>query len=295
MNRTLITGASGQLGCYLLRELQGRSGEVIAWSGSKRGDLFGHVLRPIDLTDSAAITVAFTEARPDVVLHAAAMARVADCFADPEKARRINTTATATLAELSACYGARFVFVSTDLVFNGERGHYDEQDPVSPLSIYGQSKAAAEAAVLTAPRAVVARISLLYGPSLMGRPGFFDEQLAALHGGRPVSLFVDEYRTPLDLATAARALLALAASDYTGILHIGGPERMSRLEMGLRLAKSLGLSGDGFIARRRDQAPAPEPRPRDVSLDSSLWRKNFPSLAWPSFEEALRGMGLITP
>src|SRR5262249_32020696 len=158
----LITGASGQLGGYLLRELQGRSGEVITWSGSRTGDLFGHVLHPIDLLDSAAIADAFGEAQPDVVIHAAALARVSDCFTESTKARRVNTAATITMADLSARSGARFVFVSTDLVFDGERGPYTEGDPPSPLSVYGQSKADADVAVLTMSRAVVARISLLY-------------------------------------------------------------------------------------------------------------------------------------
>jgi dTDP-4-dehydrorhamnose reductase len=290
--RILITGASGQLGCYLLRELHKRHGQVVAWSGARRGDRFGHVLLPIDLADSAAIADAYNEARPEVVIHAAALARVSDCYTDPEKARRVNTVATSALAELSARRKARFVFVSTDLVFDGERGSYREQDLPSPISVYGRSKADAEVAALAAPRGVVARVSLLYGPSLVGRPSFFDDQVAALRGGRPVSLFADEFRTPLDLATAAKALLELASSDYTGILHIGGPERMSRLEMGQRLAKYLGSSADVFLATRRDQSPAPEPRPRDVSLDSSRWRKAFPMLPWPTFDEALRATDL---
>src|SRR6516164_7078858 len=100
MNHILITGASGQLGGYLLRELQGGSGEVITWSGSRTGDLFGHVLHPIDLLDSAAIADAFGGAQPDVVIHAAALARVSDCSATPAKARGVNTAATVTLAEM---------------------------------------------------------------------------------------------------------------------------------------------------------------------------------------------------
>jgi dTDP-4-dehydrorhamnose reductase len=290
--RILITGASGQLGGYLLREL---SGQVLAWSGSRGGEFLGHTLHPLDLADAAAIADAYREARPEVVIHAAALARVSDCFADPDKSHRVNTQATAALAELSAQCGARFVFVSTDLVFDGERGSYTEQDAPSPLSVYGRTKAAAEVAALTAPRAVVARVSLLYGPALAGPSNFFDEQTAALRGDRPVSLFADEYRSPLDLATAAKALGELARSEHTGIMHIGGPERMSRLEMGQRLAKHLGLSGHGIRAARRDQSPAPEPRPRDVSLDSSRWRQAFPALPWPTFEEALQVMVPVTP
>ena len=105
-----------------------------------------------------------------------------------------------------------------------------------------------------------------------------------------MKLFADEWRTPLDLATAAKALVALAASDETGIFHVGGPERLSRLEMGQRLARGLGLDARSVRAARRSGVPAPEPRPEDVSLDSSRFRRAFAGLAFPSFEEALRAM-----
>jgi dTDP-4-dehydrorhamnose reductase len=293
--RILITGASGQLGGYLLRALRDHGGEVVAWSRSRAGELFGRVPHPIDLADARAVEAAFDEARPEVVIHAAAMARVSDCHADPEKAHRVNAAATATLAGLAARRGARFVYVSTDLVFGGDRGRYAEADAPSPLSEYGRSKAAGEVAALAVPRAVVARVSLLYGPSLVGRPTFFDEQVAALRGGRPVTLFADEHRSPLDLASAAVALLELAKSGFVGVLHVGGPERISRLEMGQRLAEHLGLAREGIVAMRRDEAPAPEPRPRDVSLDSSRWRHAFPTLSWPTYGEALLILCPVTP
>jgi len=279
MRRVLVTGASGQLGAYLLRELRREDCDVTAWNGT----------RGVDLGDEAAVSAAFRAARPDVVLHAAAMARIADCHRDPPRARRVNTDGTAALARLAAESGARLVFVSTDLVFDGEKPPYREGDAVGPLSVYGRTKADAEAAVLAAPRAVVVRVSLLFGPSLNGRPSFFDEQVAGLRSGKPVTLFADEWRTPLDLATAARALLAAARSDCTGLLHLGGPERLSRLEMGRRLAAHLGADAAAIRAGRRDEVPAPESRPRDTSLDSSRWRTLFPEFVRP-FEEALREM-----
>jgi dTDP-4-dehydrorhamnose reductase len=287
--RLLVTGASGQLGAYLLRRLHGTGG-VTAWSGSRTGTLFGAPLRPVDLGDEGAVATAFGEARPDAVIHAAAWARVGDCARDPETARRVNAGGTALLADLAAAAGARLVHVSTDLVFDGEHAPYREDDPAARVSVYGRTKLAAESAARAAPRAVVARVSLLYGPSLAGRPSFFDEQVAAMRAGRPLTLFADEWRTPLDLDTAAMALLALARADVTGVLHVGGPERFSRLEMGLRLARFLGVDAGNVIAARRADVPAAEPRPRDVSLDSSRWRGLFPGVHWPAWDEALRGL-----
>jgi dTDP-4-dehydrorhamnose reductase len=285
--RWLVTGASGQLGGYLLRELAAAGEAVIAWSGSTRGPLLGVDLQPVDLADAAELGAAFRQARADFVVHAAALAKVADCYHDPRRAEQVNTRGTAVLAELAAAAGARLVLSSTDLVFDGERAPYREDDPPAPLSVYGRTKAAAEGPVLAAG-GVVARVSLLYGPTLVGRPAFFDEQVTAMRVGKAVTLFEDEWRTPLSLHTAARALLALARSDYRGVLHVGGPERLSRLEMGRRLAAYLGVDSGVIRAVRRDQVAAAEPRPRDTSLDSSRFRAFFPGQPWPTLEESLR-------
>jgi dTDP-4-dehydrorhamnose reductase len=289
VRRVLITGASGQLGAYLLRERRIQD-ETIAWSEARRGDLFGVTLRPVDLTAWDIVASAFQTTRPDLVIHAAALARVGDCYRQPDRARRVNTTATAHLTQLAAEAGVRTIFVSTDLVFDGDRGGYREEDDAIPRSIYGQTKRDAEETVLAVPGNAVVRLSLLFGPSLNDRTSFFDEQLVALRGGPNVTLFADEWRTPLDLLTAAQSLWAIALSDFGGLLHVGGPERLSRFEMGQRLAVCVGGDASRFVAARRDDVPAPEPRPRDASLDSSRWRALFPSLPWPKLEAALREM-----
>jgi dTDP-4-dehydrorhamnose reductase len=288
--RLLLTGASGQLGGYLLRELRSLDLPVVAWTGSRAGELFGYPLQPVNLADADRVAAAFRAARPSVVLHAAAMSTVAACYRDSSQAHQINTQGTALLAELAAQEGARLLFVSTDLVFDGERAWYREEDTSSPQSVYGQTKAAAEQVVLGIPGGVVARVSLLFGPTLIGRPSFFDEQIAALRERRPCVLFEDEWRTPLGLRAAAQGLLALARSDFSGILHLGGPERLSRLEMGRRLAAFLGCDPSAIVASTRSRIASPEPRPRDTSLDSSQWRKLFPWQNWPTWEEAMKDM-----
>jgi dTDP-4-dehydrorhamnose reductase len=290
--RLLITGAGGQLGAYLLRDLAGRGAAVTAWSHAGGGELFGFPLVPVELTDRAAAAAAFADARPDAVVHCAALSRVADCHRDPVRAEAVNVGVTRLLAELADRARAGLVFVSTDLVFDGRRGGYTEEDAPAPLSVYGRSKAQAEDAVRSCPRGLVARVSLMYGPTLTGRPSFFDEQALALRQRRLCTLFADEWRTPLSLPAAARALVALAEADCTGVLHLGGPERMSRLEIGQRLAASLGADPFVIVAANREEVPAPEPRPRDTSLDSSRWRGLFPHLPWPTWDEALREMAL---
>jgi dTDP-4-dehydrorhamnose reductase len=276
--RVLLTGASGLLGSYLLDHLDRADIDPVLWMGS----------RDVDFSVPEQVVAAFRRARPDLILHTAAMAKVADCDRHPERAERVNVGGTRLLAELAGEAGARLVHTSTDLVFDGERGWYREGDSPSPLSVYGRTKLAAEEAVLAGSGNVVVRLSLLFGPArTRNRGSFFDQMLSALQSGKPVSLFADEWRTPLGLRPAAAALVRVAVSAVSGLLHLGGPERMSRLEMGQRLAAFLRLDPSGIVVSKRDNVPAPAPRPRDCSLDSSRWRHSFPNEPWPTWEEVL--------
>jgi len=285
--RLLVTGASGQLGSYLLRALNQRDHCVTAWSGSRSDNLFGHRLRPVDLAENDALVAAYREARPEITIHAAAISTVAACYRDAERAGLVNVTGTELLAELAAESQTRLIFVSTDLVFDGEDAPYSEQASPSPLSVYGKTKVAAERLVLDVRRSVVARGSLLFGVAINGRSTFFDEQVAALRHGTKSTAFVNEWRAPLSVQAAAEGLLALAESDFDGLLHLGGPERISRFEMGQRLAAWLGSDSSAVVPGRRGDVKSAEPRPCDVTLDSSLWRARFPDAPWPTFEEAL--------
>jgi dTDP-4-dehydrorhamnose reductase len=286
--RILVTGANGQLGAYLLRELLRHDHDIVAWSGSGDGGLFGVNLQAVDLAERDAVVAAFRGARPTHVIHAAARSTVVDCYTQPRRAEQVNVEGSRLLAELAAESGARLVFVSTDMVFDGARGNYHESDPVAPLSVYGRSKVRAEEAVSAYPRTAIARVALLFGPSLVGRTTFFTDMVHSLRGGRVCRLFADEWRTPLNLATAAQGLVALAGAEFVGTVHLGGRERMSRLEMGQRLAACLGADRTLIVPAQRADAALLEPRPRDTSLDSSLWRRLFPDLPWPMFEEAVR-------
>jgi dTDP-4-dehydrorhamnose reductase len=286
--KILITGASGLLGVYLLREACQSSDQVCGWSGSRHVEFFGIPINPVDLTTPDHVAKALEEVSPDVILHTAALARVADCQQDPQRAHRVNVKGSRIAVEQAARIGARLVLVSTDLVFDGEKAPYRESDEARPVSVYGRSKREAEQVVLGYSNVAVVRLGLLFGPSLNGQPSFFDQQISALRSGRPITLYADEWRTPLALCTAATSLLAIARSSFRGLLHLGGPERLSRLEMGLRLASILGVSTEFLIPGHRPHTG--EPRPRDVSLDCSLWRQRFPAIDWPTWEVAVRGM-----
>lgn len=290
--RIVVTGASGQLGAYVLGRLALGSHTVSAWSGNQTGQRSGIGLRPVDLTDVDATGEALAEVDPEVVLHLAAVSAADAVRRDPARARVVNVEATARLADWCDRHGRRLVYTSTDLVFSGRSPWNREDDPAVPVLAYGVSKFAGEAPVLAAGSGLVARVSLLFGPSRSGRASYFDRTVAALRRGEPQSFFGDEYRTPLDYGTAAEVLVRLAGMDVTGLIHVGGLERLSRYELMRRAAVTIGVDPGLVRSNRQGDADLPEPRPADVSLDTTRLAHVLPDLRRPTVEEALAAMGL---
>lgn len=286
--RIVVTGASGQIGSYLLDPLRRTGWDVVPWSGGTSGDWGWTVLEPVDLADQVAIGRALSKADPAVILHAGAVSAADRVFKDPVRGRIVNVDATRHLAEWCRNRGRRIVFTSTDMVFDGRRSWYAEEDAPDPILAYGRTKREAEVEVLGTPGGLVVRLSLLYGPTGCGRPGFFDRAVAELHARNPQSFFHDEYRTPLDYRTAAEALVALVGSDHEGVVHVGGRERLSRYEFMSRVAGVLGLDSSLVGSNSRADAVFAEPRPADLSLDTTLLADLLPDLDRPSIEEAVR-------
>ncbi|SIO21336.1 dTDP-4-dehydrorhamnose reductase [Singulisphaera sp. GP187] len=285
--RVVLTGASGQLGSTLLVQLVEGGHEVRAWSGSEVGTRGPISLRPVDLTEEQAVARELSDADPEVVIHTAALSSAEAVRRDPVRGRAVNTEATARLAAWCAEHDRRIVYTSTDLVFDGSRSWSREDDPAEPILAYGRTKHDAEPAVLAVLRGLVVRMSLMYGPSRSGRASYYERTIAGLREGTPQAFFEDEYRTPLDLESAARILVHLAESEVRGLLHVAGPERVSRFDLVRRQAIALGLDPALVVANRQADLTFAEPRPVDVSLDTSKLRNLFPDLHLPKIEEAV--------
>lgn len=278
--RWLVTGASGQLGGHLVARLSDTDVAPTISALTRGGDVGVGGIEPvaIDLRDAASLRAHVAAFQPTHVLHVGAMTAVGEAYANPQEATRINSVATEVLAEAASSVDARFVFTSTDMVFDGASAPYKEDDAVCPLSHYGRTKAEAEGCLARLDRALVVRLPLMYGFPVARRPGTFAGQVAALRSGESLRLFTDEYRTPLWLADAAVALIALARSQETGVIHVAGPERLSRFEMGERFAECLGIGEPRIVAASRLDIDSAEPRPEDLSLDGSRFNALFPDV-----------------
>jgi dTDP-4-dehydrorhamnose reductase len=206
--RIAATGAGGMLGRELLRAARAREIALLGWDR-----------RALDVTDADAARRALDEARPDVVIHAAAWTDVDGCEADPERAFRTNAKGTVNLAAACREAGARLVTISTDYVFDGEGTEpYREDAPPGPMNVYGWSKLAAEDATLALGRSgCVARTAWLYADH--GK-NFFRTMLRLAEERSAIDVVDDQHGCPTFAADLAEALLEVAASGASGVLHV---------------------------------------------------------------------------
>ncbi len=277
----LITGLSGFLGWNLAQEA--RRGWAVAGTYYRtprrvvQAHFEGFSTGRVDLTQLQEVREMLAATRPDVVIHTAALANPVLCARYPDDSFRSNVVATSVLANLCAEREIPLIYVSTDLVFDGTRAPYREEDPVSPVNVYGEHKALAEEVVLDSQeRAVVCRMPLMFGPPSPTHGSFLQWMLPKMAQGEVLRLFHDEYRTPVSAGVGARGLLQVAGrflSDaeeppIVGRLHLGGRERISRYEFGC-LVQEVGAYAQARLepVTVRDFT-GPAARPPDVSLDS---------------------------
>ena len=264
MKKLLITGAGGFLGGHLVLQAAGRF-EVNATFRTRRPKRFPAL--QIDLADAAGVAHLFKTVRPQIVIHAAANSKLDECEVSPQTAFRDNVVASRNLTEAAAAAGARLIYVSTDTVFDGLRGHYREIDEVNPLSVYGRTKLAAERMVQEVADHVIVRTALIYGRPVDGGASFSDWLEKKLLLNEPAELYDDQYRTPILVDNLAELLLELADNRLTGLLHAGGLNRVSRLQFGEILCEVAGYDRRLLRPISMDAHQLPALRPRDASLN----------------------------
>lgn len=268
MKRLLVTGASGFLGWNLCQLAKGQW-EVYGTCFSHSVEVPDITQLKVDLRDFEEIKRLFQEIQPAGVIHTAAVSSPNYCQSHPEESYAINVTASCNLAGLCADYSIPCVFTSTDLVFNGLNPPYRETDPVSPVNLYGEHKVKAEEGMLERyPMTAVCRMPLMFGIAAPPAISFIQPFIKTLRQGEELSLFVDEFRTPVSGKTAALGLL-LALENVQGYIHLGGKERVSRYDFGRLLVEVLDLPDSKLKSCQQKDVKMAAPRPPDVSLDSS--------------------------
>ena len=294
--KALVTGASGFLGNHLVRHLAAAGHQVTgAYCANETAFERADSLH-LDFRDAGACAVVLRDLSPTHVIHAGAMTQTGQCEKDPLAASAANIDGTVNL--LAACATSpappHFVFISTDLVYDGAKGWYAETDAPAPLMVYGRTKLEAENAVAQYEgKWAVIRSALIYGPLNPAHPSFLDWMVTGIRHGDSV-LFDDEFRTPVLCSDLCAAIAAVCDRDATGLWHIGGGERRSRFEFGLLVAEAFGLAPEEVLRGSAAATPLACPRPRDVSLDITKARHGLgfhPTPAHEALARISRGAG----
>lgn len=257
----LIVGGSGFLGAELVRRARAAGHAVVATYASGPGAAGPDAWRRLDLRDAGGVDDVMAEVRPRVVVNASS----------GREDWAVTAAGPVQLAMVAVRQGAGLVHVSSDAVFSGRRGRYDESAPPDPVTPYGAAKAAAETGVLAVhPKAVVARPSLIIGH---GRSRHEQHVRDLASGVAEGALYTDDIRCPVHVDDLAAALLELAAGDAAGVHHLAGPDAVSRHELGVLIARRDGLDASRLPLALR--AESGRPGALDVRLDSRATRQRL--------------------
>lgn len=263
MIRALVVGATGLLGHGLWREWSRRAGwEVVATA--RAASLPG--LEAVDVEDRAAFGALVERVKPRVTVLLASNPHVDYCERHPEQTRKLNVDATVAAAASAAAAGSKFVFFSSDYVFDGKAGPYGEADPPNPINEYGRQKLESERGVARAcPDSLILRISGLFGWELR-RKNFVLQVVDALKAGRKLTAASDIRYNPTYAPNLAAVLAELVEKDCRGIYHAAGAEEFSRYDFAQEVARAFGLDDPLIEAVKQAELRSPTPRPLHTSL-----------------------------
>lgn len=277
--RAIVVGGSGQIGSWLLKVLMEQGHPTV---GTYATTSFPGLI-PLDAADQDAAAAWLRDQRPDLVFYPAGFTWVDACERDPDRAHQANCAQPLNLARVAASMQARFIYFSTDYVFDGRDGPYDESAPPHPLSAYGRSKLDAERALTEelGELALIARTTWVYGPERQGKN--FAYQLArTLQSSKELVCPLDQVSTPSYGPDVAAAVVTMAEQGVSGIVHVAGPELLDRVAFARGLARGLGLDEGLVVGKPTAELGQVAERP----LNSGLLRHRLESFK----PAALRGL-----
>ncbi|HNP30572.1 MAG TPA: sugar nucleotide-binding protein [Nitrospirales bacterium] len=255
--RLLITGGAGFLGNHLLR----RADQFVAAGTlhhTPSTSLPGVTFHVCDLQNPEEVRILLDRVQPEVIIHTAC--------SEQGKGIEAILPAAGFLAMQTAERGIRLIHLSTDQIFDGATAPYTEESPTNPLHAYGKAKVQAEDLIGSLhPQATIVRTSLLYDLRTPDRQT--TRLIESAKTGEPFRLFVDELRCPIWVENLADVLLELATKNVHGVLHIGGPERLNRWDLGMGLLQHFGITQTANIQQGTIEESGLV-RPKNLTLNS---------------------------
>ena len=290
--KILVTGANGFLGYYLVEQLLAKNISVTATGKGECRLPFTHDKNfqylEVDFTDPFSIHDVFENIKPDVVIHSGAMSKPDECETNQMLAYLVNVEGTVQLLINSADLKSFFVFLSTDFVFGGERGMYNEDDNPNPVNYYGRTKLEAEEAVKEYEFDwAIVRTVLVYGKNHSGHNNILKIVKEKLEKGEEYSVVDDQLRTPTYVEDLAKGIVSIIEKRATGIFHLSGKDILTPYQMAVKTAEHLQLDSSGIKRVTADSFSQPAKRPHKTGfiIDKARRQLNYEPL---SFEEGLK-------
>jgi len=272
MQKLLITGASGLLGTKIVK-IANHTYDVIPTYNTK--PLHSNSVK-LDITNLNEVFNVFSKLEPNIVIHTASETNVDKCEIEKEHAWKTNAEGARNIAEACQKVNAKLVCVSTDYVFNGEKGLYDEEDKPDPVNYYGLTKLEGEKQVIKhCKNYAILRTSVLYGwhPRKLN---FTTWVINQLRQGKQVTVVDDHYNTPTLAENLAEMSIEIAEKDLQGLYHTSGRERISRYEFAKQIARTFNLNADLVKPVKMNQLSAwIAKRPKDSSLSTGKIQKQL--------------------
>lgn len=250
--------------------------------------------RPLDLTDAASTLLFLTKVHPQIIIHCAALTDVEQCERNEIRAWAVNVDSSKTLATWASENDAQFVFVSTDSVFDGTRGHYRESDEPAPVNVYARTKLGAEEIVQSrCPNTLVIRTNF-FGWSHSRRTGLAEWMLSRLARGAGFGGFTDVQFSPLFTRELAQSIMELIRRDARGLFHAGARDSCSKYEFAMELARVFQLDASIIRPVSVNESPFHARRPKDTSLATERI-STFLGREMPSVSEQVQLMRRTIP
>jgi dTDP-4-dehydrorhamnose reductase len=287
--RFVVTGSNGLVGSRVCAQLAQRGHEVVGLGRGARRTDGAHRYIPVDLALEADVLTALASAAPEAIIHPASMTEVDACERAPDQAYAANVTAAMAVAKGARQLGAHLVHVSTDYVFDGNAGPYDEEARPNPRGVYALTKHMGEqAAQAFVPGCAIARTAVVYGWPPAGRPNFGAWLVGALEKGQTVKLFEDQFVAPSFADSVAAMLVELGERKLGGIWNTCGGEVVNRVSFGRALCGVFGFNPELLVPSRMADLKLASPRPLHSGLKADKARAQLQAKPLPLNESLQR-------
>ena len=283
--KILITGCSGLLGGALCQQMKNKY-HLIGLFHQEMVPNFLDESLSADIRDEAFVEEILGRYHPDIIVHCAALVNVDACEDSYELAREVNALGTRNLAR-HAPSEAKFVYISTDAVFDGKKGNYTETDLPCPLNNYAKTKLEGECFVQQESNNYLIIRTNFFGKHLNTKRSFAEWVLNSLINKEPIKMITDWYFSPIFVDDLVKIIGRLLEADAKGLYHVGGSKKCSKYEFGIKLAEIFGLDSSLIEPVFFKQMSFKAKRPRDMSLNGAKTEKELASKL-PSYKEGLK-------